>query len=107
MTIGVLDYLRPVFGKVLQGLLTLLLVSLLIFVATRALPGDVANMILGQSALPEQVDALRAQLGLDQPLWWQYVTWLGGILHGDWGPPSQMGSRSPISCCSVSAIPRR
>lgn len=95
MTIGVLDYLRPVFGKVLQGLLTLLLVSLLIFVATRALPGDVANMILGQSALPEQVDALRAQLGLDQPLWWQYVTWLGGILHGDWG--TSLANGQPVA----------
>lgn len=69
----------------LQGLLTLLAVSLLIFVATRALPGDIANMILGQSALPEQLAELRTQLGLDRPLWRQYASWLGGILHGDWG----------------------
>ncbi len=84
-TIGVFTRLQPLLARLLQGVLTLLAVSLLIFLAARALPGDVANMILGQSATQEQLDQLRVQLGLDQPLWWQYLIWLGGILRGDWG----------------------
>jgi peptide/nickel transport system permease protein len=88
-------WLQPLLARSLQGLLTLLAVSLLIFLAARALPGDVANMILGQSALPEQVETLRAQLGLDQPLWWQYLIWLGGILQGDWG--TSLANGQPVA----------
>lgn len=93
--IGVLDWLRPALGRLLQGVLTLLAVSLLIFLAARALPGDVANMILGQNATPEQVASLRTQLGLDQPLWWQYLSWLSGILHGDWG--TSLANGQPVA----------
>lgn len=93
--IGVLAWLRPGLARVLQGALTLLGVSLLIFLAARALPGDVANMILGQGATPEQVTLLRSQLGLDQPLWWQYLSWLGGILHGDWG--TSLANGQPVA----------
>ncbi|WP_081691391.1 ABC transporter permease [Cucumibacter marinus] len=87
--------LMPVLSKVLQGLLTLLAVSLLIFLAARSLRGDVANMILGPHALPDQVEQLRVQLGLNQPLWTQYINWLGGILHGDWG--TSLASGRPVS----------
>lgn len=72
-------------GKAVQGVLTLWLVSLLIFFATQAMPGDVAQVILGTNATPERLATVRAQLGLDQPLWQQYLDWFGGILHGDWG----------------------
>jgi len=67
------------------GLLTLWLVSLLIFAITEILPGDVATAILGQSATPETVAAIRRQLGLDEPAWWRYLQWLGGALQGDFG----------------------
>lgn len=86
--------LMPVLSKVLQGILTLLAVSLLIFLAARSLRGDVANMILGPHALPEQVEQLRVQLGLNQPLWTQYINWLGGILQGDWG--TSLASGRPV-----------
>lgn len=72
-------------GKLLQAVITLLLVSVLIFLATQAMPGDVARVILGVNATPESLEAVREQLGLDQPLMAQYASWLGGILHGDWG----------------------
>ena len=49
------------------------------------LPGDAASQILGKHATGEQLAQLRAQLGLDRPLWQQYLSWLGGILHGDLG----------------------
>jgi len=64
---------------------SLLGASLLIFLVTKALPGDVAQVLLGTDATPEAVAALRAQLGLDQPLAAQYFSWLGGLLTGDFG----------------------
>ncbi|MFD6055385.1 ABC transporter permease [Agromyces sp. NPDC060279] len=76
---------RTILLTVAQGVLTLFLVSLLIFVVTQAMPGDVAAVILGSDATPESLAALRAQLGLDRPLWEQYLSWLLGVLHGDFG----------------------
>jgi peptide/nickel transport system permease protein len=67
------------------GLLTLWLVSLVVFAATLALPGDAAQAILGREATPERVAALRDQLNLDEPVVTQYVKWLGGIVTGDLG----------------------
>ena len=65
--------------------LTLLVSSILIFVATQVLPGDVAQMILGRFAAPAALENLRQELGLDQPLITQYLTWLGNFVTGDWG----------------------
>ena len=64
---------------------SLLGASLLIFAMTNALPGDVAQVLLGTDATPEAVSELRAQLGLDRPLPVQYLSWVGGILTGDFG----------------------
>lgn len=67
------------------GVVTLWVVSLLIFAGTEILPGDVAQAILGQSATPENVAALRVQLGLDRPALVRYGTWLLGMAQGDLG----------------------
>ena len=67
------------------GIVTLLVVSILIFIATSVLPGDVANIILGQMATPESLAALRAKLGLDQPAYARYFFWLGNLATGDLG----------------------
>ena len=67
------------------GLLTLFIVSLIIFLAVEALPGDVAQQVLGQGATEENVAALRRQLGLDLPLHIRYWNWLTGALTGDFG----------------------
>lgn len=68
------------------GVLTLWLVSLVVFVATQALPGDPARAILGRaSANKELYLALRQQLQLDRPLYDQYSSWLGGVIQGDFG----------------------
>lgn len=64
---------------------SLLLASLLIFWITAALPGDVAQVLLGTDATPEAVDELRARLGLDRPLPVRYAEWFGGVLVGDFG----------------------
>ena len=64
---------------------SLLGASVLVFVVVNVLPGDVAAVILGTSATPESLEALRHQLGLDQPAWLRYLAWLGGLAHGDFG----------------------
>lgn len=74
-----------VFQRLALGVLTLFIVSLIIFGATELLPGDFAQEILGQSATPETVAALRERLGLDQPMHIRYLSWLGDIVRGDFG----------------------
>ncbi|MCY3879900.1 MAG: ABC transporter permease [Rhodobacteraceae bacterium] len=67
------------------GLLTLFVVSLLIFASVNMLPGDFAQAILGQGATPEAVAAIREDLGLNKPAVTRYIDWLSGILVGDFG----------------------
>ena len=66
-------------------LLTIILTSLLIFIITQLLPGDVARVILGREASDAALEALRQELGLNKPLPIQYLTWLGRFVTGDWG----------------------
>lgn len=70
---------------------TLAVVSLVIFAVTEILPGDVATMILGQQATPEDLATLRARLGLNRPAHVRYLEWVGGLLHGDWGRSLRLG----------------
>lgn len=67
------------------GLLTLFIISLIIFLGVELLPGDLAQEILGQAATPETVAAMRRELGLDLPPHTRYVEWLSGMLQGDFG----------------------
>jgi peptide/nickel transport system permease protein len=66
-------------------LFTLVMISLLVFSAIEIVPGDAAQMILRQQATPETLEALRARLGLDQPAYVRYFTWINGVARGDWG----------------------
>jgi peptide/nickel transport system permease protein len=77
--------LRLVAQRIVLGLVLLLAVSVLIFVGTQILPGDVAQSILGQAATPESLANLREQLGLNDPAYVRYFHWLGGVLTGDLG----------------------
>lgn len=65
--------------------LSLVVASVLIFVITQLLPGDIAQVMLGEGATPEQLAAKRAELGTDRPFWTQYVEWVGGMLVGNFG----------------------
>ncbi|SFN21923.1 peptide/nickel transport system permease protein [Candidatus Pantoea varia] len=85
------------------GILTLLIVSAVVFFITSLLPGDAAQMILGQNATPETVAALRQQLGLDQPLLMRYIHWLTGMLQGDFG--TSFASHLPVSQLVAQRIP--
>jgi peptide/nickel transport system permease protein len=77
------------------ALVTLIFISLIIFLGIEALPGDAATAYLGQSATPESLAKLRQDFGLNAPLHDRYLTWLGGILKGDLG--SSMARRIPVS----------
>ena len=63
----------------------LFVVSLTVFAITMILPGNAAVMILGEYATPEQLKALEQSLGLDRPWYEQYLSWIGGVLRGDFG----------------------
>jgi peptide/nickel transport system permease protein len=77
--------LRLVATRAVLGLVTLFAVSVLIFICTQILPGDVAAAVLGQQATPDALKVFRAELGLDKPAYVRYFAWLLGISHGDFG----------------------
>ena len=77
--------LHAILRRTVVGIATLFAVSVLIFIGTSILPGDVANIILGQMSTPESLAVLRAKLGLDQPAYVRYFIWLGDLLTGDLG----------------------
>ena len=77
--------LRLVAIRAGLGVLTLLAVSVLIFVCTQILPGDVASAVLGQQATPDALKEFRLELGLDKPAYMRYLLWLWGVAHGDLG----------------------
>jgi peptide/nickel transport system permease protein len=75
--------------------ISLFVASLLVFAVLSILPGDPAQAMLGTQATPEALHALRHQLGLDRPLWRQYLEWAGGFVHGDLGTSAV--SQAPVS----------
>jgi peptide/nickel transport system permease protein len=77
--------------RLLYLLPVLLAVSLLTFLIASLLPGDLAYVILGDQATPDKVAALRHDMGLDQPIWWRYLGWLGHVLEGDFGRSFRTG----------------
>jgi peptide/nickel transport system permease protein len=83
--LGAHPILTLIAQRIALGVLLLLAVSVLIFVGTEILPGDVAASILGQAATPQALENLRAQLGLNDPAYIRYFRWLGGVLTGDLG----------------------
>lgn len=97
--------LSLVLRRILSAIPLLLLVSLGTFSLISLLPGDPAVAMAGQNASPEQIAALRTQLRLDQPFVVRYVSWLGDLLHGDFGVSattgqdilSEVARRAPIT----------
>ncbi len=76
---------RLILNRLLSGLITLFIVSVLVFAGTEILPGDVAQAVLGQQATPEAVKAIRDELGLDRPAVLRYFDWLWDFARGDLG----------------------
>jgi peptide/nickel transport system permease protein len=84
-----------ILRRLLLGIVVLILVSILVFLATQALPGDPARAILGRLATPASLAALRRQLHLDRPVIDQYWTWVTGLLHGNFG--TSLAAQEPVS----------
>jgi peptide/nickel transport system permease protein len=84
-----------ILRRLLLGIVVLILVSILVFLATQALPGDPARAILGRSATPASLAALRRQLHLDRPVLEQYWIWITGLLHGNLG--TSLAAQEPVS----------
>jgi peptide/nickel transport system permease protein len=99
--VAVVNRFRPsglwgfILRRLLLGIVVLILVSILVFLATQALPGDPARAILGRSATPASLAALRRQLHLDRPVIDQYWTWVTGLLHGNFG--TSLAAQEPVS----------
>lgn len=90
-----MSILRLVIRRSLMSVVTLLLVSLMVFTMLEVLPGDVASRILGRDATPETLEHLRTELGLDRPAPVRYLAWLGGLVTGDLG--NSLVSSRPVS----------
>lgn len=86
---------RLLMRRLIFAVLTLLATSVIVFVATEILPGDVVTALLGQNATPELVNNMRLELGLDQPAIHRYFDWLGGLLTGDLG--NSLASRATVT----------
>lgn len=87
--------LQYVLSRLLQTAATLLLMSLIVFGALRAIPGDAAIVQLGEFYGLAEIEALRHEMGLDRPFFVQYGTWLWGALKGDFG--RSLRTHQPIS----------
>ncbi|HEY6431740.1 MAG TPA: ABC transporter permease, partial [Acetobacteraceae bacterium] len=83
--------LQLILQRLFLLVVVLFVVSVLTFGIVNVLPGDVANAMLGDLATPTQVVALRRQMGLDLPLLVRYGSWIGGLLHGNFGRSLQFG----------------
>ncbi len=83
---------------------TLFLVTVIAFVVTNILPGNVALLILGPNASPESIQALKAQMGLNQPLYLQYFDWVLGLLQGDMG--TSLRYEEPVVALITEKLPR-
>ena len=92
-----------ILKRIGAALITLLLVSAVVFTISGLLPGDAAQETLGQSATAEQVAALRHEMGLDRPALTRYVAWLGGIAHGD--PGQSLVANMPVRDVIAGRLP--
>ncbi len=84
--------LHYTFHRLWQSALTLVLASIVVFIGVRALPGDPATVMAGEEADPAAIAAVKARLGLDQPIVVQYLKFLGNAVRGDFGDSVRTGT---------------
>ena len=82
---GVAKVAKTILKRILQTIPVLFVVVTITFVLTRMIPGDPAAQMLGPQASPDAIATMRAKMGLDEPMFTQYINYLVGILHGDFG----------------------
>ncbi|MFP4553467.1 MAG: ABC transporter permease, partial [Actinomycetota bacterium] len=102
---------RFVLRRIGLALITLVLLSVLVFIGTQLLPGDVGRRILGPFATQEAVDALNARLGTDRPVLVQYWDWITSAVTGDLGfsisfsrPVSEMLGGALVNSAKLAAL---
>lgn len=95
--------MTTVIKKIASAIITIVVVSCLVFLAFNIIPGDPAVAKLGTQATPEKVAAMRAQMGLDKPLLERFFIWLAGVLHGDFG--NSYGYSMPVTTLISQKIP--
>jgi peptide/nickel transport system permease protein len=98
--VGILIY---ILKRLLITIPVLFGMSLLVFSLIHLVPGDPARVMLGLTATPENIETLHRQLGLDDPLWRQYLTWLGNLLQGDLG--TDFRSHEPLTDMLLNRLP--
>jgi len=94
--------LRLTLGRLVSAVVTLLLVSAIIFAAVEVLPGDVASRVLGRNATEASLSALREKMNLNAPAVERYVDWLGGVIEGNFG--ASLTSNRPITAILGSRV---
>lgn len=87
--------LKYTVRRILGMIPTLLIVSIIIFLFVRMIPGDPARLVAGTDATVQDIQAIRVELGLDKPITTQYVDYIGGLLHGDLG--NSLKTRQPVA----------
>ena len=97
--------IRYAAGRVVAIVPVLFGVSIVVFLLIRLIPGNPAISILGERATPELVERVRNQLGLDLPIWRQYLHFLGNASRGDFGARTSTSRRSRRSRSSGSPSP--
>ncbi|MER2220265.1 MAG: ABC transporter permease, partial [Rhodococcus sp. (in: high G+C Gram-positive bacteria)] len=96
--------LRFMVSRLLTLLPMLLILTIIVFLLVEIAPGDPAAIISGADASPEAVEAVRQRLGLDQPVWQQYVTYVWNALHGDLGV--SFATNEPVTDIIARRLPR-
>lgn len=91
--------LRFIGKRIAEMIPILFIVSILIFFFTHLIPGDPARLVAGKDATIEEVNHIKAELGLDQPIWNQYITYMSKLFHGDLGTSLKTGL--PVSSMFV------
>lgn len=89
-----MDRLAFVITRLLQAIPTVIAITVLVFLMVHLIPGDPATVMLGLKATPEKVEVLTERMGLDEPLWKQFVIFLGNLATGDLG--QSLISRLPV-----------
>ena len=92
-----------IIRRLLLAVPTILVVITVVFFSVRGLGGDPAMAMLGDRATPEALEVLRERLGLNQPLWKQYISFLGGLTRGDLG--RDLRTDQPVSELFKRAVP--
>lgn len=87
--------LRLISSRLVAAIPVMGVVAIFVFLLLRLSPGDPAAILAGDAATPEMIAAIRADLGLDRPIWEQFATWLGQLLQGDLG--RSVLSKQPVA----------